>query len=356
MVKTPTIAKLYTNGLNNQLAHQRFDHRSMDKIIKMKNGKMMHGLPNDITHFHDEYNCPICLLTKATKIKRNKTTPSRLPHKKGDYLCMDYSFWNTTSIRGFTSLLSVVCLATRFSFVFPTRHKRPPLATISWLIMTLRKQGFDVTYIQTDEGGELGRSSDFLKLLTKHNCIYLGTGRSGSSLNGLVERPNRTIAEAVRAKLTNSGMKDEFWCFAAEDTAFKHRRTLHTAIGTTPYKAWFNRIPNYSDMRIFGSHVYVVNTYVTRQKLDSRTFLGYYLKFASTTRVVVYYNPTTKKIGRSSHVYFDELNVGLNSTHKPKFGEILIQKYPDIPNTQQYEIATSKIQSMPILTHPITTF
>ena len=42
-------------------------------------------------------------------------------------------------------------------------------------------------------------------------------------------------------------------------------------------------------MRLFGSHAYIVNTDVTRKKLDQRTFLGYYLKFANTARVVVVY-------------------------------------------------------------------
>ncbi len=255
MRTNPTIATLYTNGLNNQLAHQRFDHRSMEHILTMKKKKLMNGIPANVTNFHDEYTCPICALTKATKIRRHKTIPSKLQHKKGDILCMDYAFWNKCSIRGFTSLLSVICMTTQFSFAFPTRNKRPPLATISWLIEILRTQGFSVTYVQTDEGGELGRSGDFLKLLTDHKCIFLGTGRSGSSLNSLVERPNRTITNAVRAKLTNSGLGDEFWCFAAEDAVFKQRRTLHTSIGTTPYYTWFNRKPDYSDMRVFGSHV-----------------------------------------------------------------------------------------------------
>ena len=86
-------------------------------------------------------------------------------------------------------------------------------------------------------------------------------------------------------------------------------------------------------MRVFGSHVYVVNTDSTRQKLDPRTFLGLYMKFASTTRVVVYYNPLTRKFGRSSHVYFDELNVGTKSPHKSKYGDDLIKQYPQLPNS-----------------------
>ena len=190
--KDPNHCQTIYGWTQQSLVHQRFDHRSMDRILKMKEREMMNGLPANITNFHNEYSCPIYLLTKATRMKQHKNIPTKLPHKKGDYLCMDYSFWNKTSIRGFTSLLSVICLNTRFSFAFPTRHKRPPLVTIS--------------------------------------------------LNGLVERPNCTIAEAVRAKLTNSGRQDNFWCFVAEDTVFKQRRTLHTAIGTTPYKAWFNRI------------------------------------------------------------------------------------------------------------------
>ena len=84
------------------------------------------------------------------------------------------------------------------------------------------------------------------------NCIFCGTGKSGSALNGRVERPNRTIAEAVQAKLYNCGLDDIFWCYAAEDAVFKHRRILHTAINTTPYKAWFRTNPHYDGMDFLG--------------------------------------------------------------------------------------------------------
>ena len=228
---------------------------------------------------------------------------------------------------------------------------------------TLRRQGFPVLYIQTDEGGELGRSTDFLKCLTSHECIFLGTGRAGSSLNGKVERPNRTIANSVRAKLLNSGLPDEFWCYAAEDANYKLRRMLHSAIHTTPYEAWTKRKPSYSDMKIWGCHVYIVDTDVSRTKLSNRTFVGLFMKFASTTKIIVYYNPITRKFGRTSHAYFDELNIVLGTTHTTTQstipynpGKYLISKYPTIPPDMKLSPIKSNLSTLPILIHPAVTF
>ena len=55
-------------------------------------------------------------------------------------------------------------------------------------------------------------------------------------------------------------------------------------------------------------------------------------------------------------MYFDELNVGLKSSHKTKFGTELIEKYPSIPNTDKLQISTCDIQPISILHHPITTY
>ena len=185
----------------------------------------------------------------------------------------------------------------------------------------------------------------------------MGTGRSGSSFNGLVERPNRTIANAVRAKLLNAGLSDKFWCYAAEDTNFKLRRMLHTAIKITPYQAWHGNKPQYTDMKIWGSHVYIVNTDVTRMKLDNRTYVGLFMKFSATTKIIVYYNPTTQKFGRTSHAYFDELNIGVHQNlPATTVGKQLVQTYPDIPTDIQMTEVQSDIVNLPILQEPAVTF
>ena len=79
-----------------------------------------------------------------------------------------------------------------------------------------------------DEGGGLGRSTDFLQLLTKYDCIYMGTGKSGSYLNSIVKQHTGTKANSVRGKLRNAGLSDKFWCFATEDLNFKmHMMRIH---------------------------------------------------------------------------------------------------------------------------------
>ncbi len=71
-IQLPTLASLFQSGLNDQYIHQKFDHRNLDMIIKMKNKNRMDGMPTIITNFHETYKCPICLLSNATRLPRIK--------------------------------------------------------------------------------------------------------------------------------------------------------------------------------------------------------------------------------------------------------------------------------------------
>ena len=145
-INQPTLANLFQHGNNEQLIHQKFDHRSVDMIIQMQKQNMMQGMPTNIKKFHPDYKCPIFLLTNATKVPQVKHR-EKDHYKPGKFFCLDYFFWNTISIRGFSSILTAICMKTRYSFTFPTRNKRPPLATIAWFIKTLRQQGYPVLYV-----------------------------------------------------------------------------------------------------------------------------------------------------------------------------------------------------------------
>ena len=97
----------------------------------------------------------------------------------------------------------------------------------------------------------------------------------------------------------------------------------------------------------------MVDTDVSRTKLSNRTYVGLYMKFASTTKIVVYYNPSTKKFGRASHVYFDELSIGLHKNlHTKTTGNILISNFPQIPDDVILSEVASDISRLPILLQP----
>ena len=84
----------------------------------------MEGFPENLPEL--EETCPICIMTKATKICRGPTTDvSKL--SPGFMLQMDFAFFNVESIRGFTSIFVDICCTTSYPFGFTFRSKLPPL-------------------------------------------------------------------------------------------------------------------------------------------------------------------------------------------------------------------------------------
>ena len=108
-------------------------------------------------------------------------------------------------------------------------------------------------------------------------------------------------------------------------------------------------------MRIWGCHIYIIHNSKDRQKLDPTGFLGYFMKFSSSSKIAVYYNPTTKCLGRSSNIYFDELNIGAN-TKMPAPGQSLMDAYPDLPITAITSQLDVNLQSFPFCQDPIVTY
>ena len=67
---------------------------------------------------------------KVTTVYTHNLQPGELIHT-------DFSFYAVTSIRGFTSVFTVVCAETRIIWVFPTSSKQSPVRIICFIIKTL---------------------------------------------------------------------------------------------------------------------------------------------------------------------------------------------------------------------------
>ena len=96
--------------------------------------------------------------------------------------------------------------------------------------------------------------------------------------NGLIERPNRTLLNKVRALLLEAKMPKYFWGEALEAAIYLYNRTPHSSLNyKSPYEVRYNRSPSLDNIRIFGSIAYYSRS--KPKKLESRTrkaiLLGY---------------------------------------------------------------------------------
>ena len=199
-------------GQNNIVyLHLLFACRNQKSLELLSSKQNIIGFPR--CRRNETYKCPICLKMKYGKIERDLLS-SQIHLGPGQIFSMDFSFLNTTSIRGFSAYLSATCFTTAYPFGFPVRNKRSPLDLIIWLIDVMERQGRKVLFLRFDEGDELVRNYEVGKLLVEKHVIMQSTGAFASSLNGKDERSHRTYSEMMRCMLHIARQPQEQWCYA----------------------------------------------------------------------------------------------------------------------------------------------
>ncbi|KAH0816973.1 hypothetical protein GEV33_005817 [Tenebrio molitor] len=89
--------------------------------------------------------------------------------------------------------------------------------------------------------------------------------------NGLAERKNRTLVEAARCMLLESGLPASFWGEAIMTANHVRNRCISKSIdGDIPYKRWTGKSPDVSHLQIFGCKAYVLDKSTNRGKLSKR--------------------------------------------------------------------------------------
>ena len=101
------------------LIHHRILRPSESVMKEMCHNKTLDGLQKNCTNKIHTSTCTISYTAKTTTII-NGTTVDTSNLQPGELVHIDFSFYNITSIRGFTSILKVVCAKTRILWVFPT--------------------------------------------------------------------------------------------------------------------------------------------------------------------------------------------------------------------------------------------
>jgi hypothetical protein len=140
------------------------------------------------------------------------------------------------SFDGYTSYLMIVDEVTKYSWIFPTKSKEPPVELTKQFLREFGNATGGM--IRCDQGGELARSEEWRTMVFKDFAYKVEpTGADSPEQNGQVERYNQTLATIVRTLLYGAHLPAKYWSAAAIHAIYLMNRRVHSAISMTPYEA-----------------------------------------------------------------------------------------------------------------------
>ena len=213
--------------------------------------------------------CEVCLEAKQTRspFKSERTRASRPLEIIHTDVCgpVDPVTWDgkkyfTTFLDDYTHFLMVYLIEGKYEVIDAIKE---------YVAEVEAKWNYKVSKIRCDNGGEYANKN--LSNWCKMKGIMLDYTISYTpQLNGKAERINRTVMETTRALLSDSKLPKNMWGEALRTAAYLMNRSPTSTLDTTPAEKWFQKRPDLSKLKIFGSIVYAhVNKPI--KKLDSRT-------------------------------------------------------------------------------------
>jgi len=288
----------------NHLWHCRFGHLNQEGLKLLAHKKMVIGLP--ILKATKEI-CAICLTGKQHRESMSKktswksSTQLQLVHSD---ICGPIT---PISHSGKRYILSFIDDFTRKTWVYFLHEKSEAFATFKIFKASVEKEiGAFLTCLRTDRGGEF-TSNEFGEFCRSHGISRQLTAAFTPQQNGVAERKNRTIMNAVRSMLSERQVPKMFWSEATKWSVHIQNRSPTAAVeGMTPEEAWSGRKPVVEYFRVFGCIGYVHIPDQKRSKLDDKSKKCVFLGVSEESKAWRLYDPVMKKIVISKDVVFDE--------------------------------------------------
>ena len=184
-----------------------------------------------------------------------------------------------------------ICSTTSYPFGFPSISKRPLIDILKLIVTKLKNKDKRVSSIQVDKDGALSIYSKFMEKCHNMNTIVQTTGEYESSLNGESEIPNKTLDNTTRALLLNSSDKKEIWFLSYQYVIWISWQTDNRLHGNVTYLLWNWSRPTYKHIKVWGVILCIINGRVTRKNRDNISIHGYFMGYAATIGVIIYWNP-----------------------------------------------------------------
>jgi transposase InsO family protein len=294
-----------------QLAHERMGHLNMRSLLQLRSAGMNVTWTKSANP-DSKLQCESCFVGKAHRA----AMPQQATHRATAPLELVHSDvcgpMRTTSLSGFRYFVLFVDDCTRFMVVYPVSHKHEVLNRfLLYKAWAETMTGKRLQCLRTDGGGEYS-SRAFNATLNTHGIRRQRTPPYTPEHNGVAERANRTLMEAVRCMIHQARLPDTFWALALLCAVHLRNRSPTRALAsTTPFEAWTGRKPSFADLRVFGCLAFVHVPAAKRGKLDVKARPGIFVGYSHESKAWLVFDPVRATTVTSRNVQFMEDRSGM---------------------------------------------
>jgi len=159
--------------------------------------------------------------------------------------------------------------------------------------------------LRSDRGGEF-TSNEFNMFCENHQIKRHIYAPRTPQWNGVVERKNMTIQEAVRTMIKEANLLEVYWREAIHTAIYIQNRVQVKLNDTkTPYELCYGRIPTTKYLNFFGSKCYKRRD-EELGKFDERCDEGIFLGYSNKSKAYSCYNERLRKIVQRANFKVDE--------------------------------------------------
>lgn len=295
------------------LWHCRMGHLNVFDMKRMIGNQMINGL-EQVNVDTDSMFCESCVFGKQKRAsfpKNKNARSSRILELIHSDVCGPMP---TTAYDGSKYFVTFTDDFSRASMVYFIKHKSEVLAKFKeYAAMAEALHGTRIAKLRVDNGGEY-TSNEFKQFCKASGILISYTVAYTPEMNSVSERLNQTLQGKARCMLLTSGLDHKFWNEAIQTANYLKNRSSTSAVGEqfikkTPAEIWFDRKPDLSHLRIFGTECFNHIPSNNRSKLEAKSTRCLMLGYAASMGSYRLWDVNGGKLIIGRHVTFNEASI-----------------------------------------------
>ena len=265
---------------------------------------------------HDKVVCESCLTSKSRRAHIHIPTPEEHhQHAPGTLIHCDIKpIQADIALENQKYTLVFLEASSHYGFIYPMAKKNEAAHVLDLFMKDALNAGIIIprgAHVQCDDDPVLVGSGDFLDKLYANGLVPQSSPPYTPEMNGVIERYIGVITDMARTMITAAQLKPQFTSIAMQHAVWLRNR-LPTSVlgGKSPYQQLTGKIPNMSNLHIFGEDAYVHVDNSLRKSTEAKARRGTFVGYDNSVgyRIVTW---DTLRLIESIHVHFD----GSHITH-----------------------------------------